>query len=84
VLGEADVYSGAVFAHPESTGLRHETLSVRLHQPSSCQLHSRQFADDCVNNRDDNSSSDEHNDVDVRNFYRRDDKRSIAFHADYR
>ena len=30
---------------PESTGLRHGSpLSVRLHQPSSCQLHSRQSA----------------------------------------
>jgi hypothetical protein len=48
---------------PESTGLLHESLPVWLHQPSSCHLHSRQFADDCNNERADNSS-DDHNDVD--------------------
>ncbi len=68
---------------PKSTGLCHDSLSVPLHQPSSCHLHSRQSADDCDNkrvddcdnnrvddcdiNRVDNSSSDEHNDVDDRN-----------------
>lgn len=45
---------------------------MRLLQPSSCQLRSRQSADDCDNNRVDNSSSDDHNDVDVLNFYQRD------------
>ncbi len=54
----------------KSTGLRHDSLSVLLHQPSSCQLYSRQSADDCDNKRADNSIGDEHNDV--RNFFSRD------------
>ena len=43
-----------------------------LFQPSSCQLHSRQSADDCDNKRVDNSDGDDHNDVDVRDCYCRD------------
>jgi hypothetical protein len=47
-------------------------------QPSSCQLHSCQSADDCDKKRDkkrvDNSSSDDHNDVDVNNSYWRNDR----------
>ena len=63
-------------------GLRHDSLYVPLLQPS-CQLHSRQFADDDDNKRVDNHSSggDEHNDVDVRGCYWR-DKRASVFHAD--
>jgi hypothetical protein len=59
---------------------------VPLLHPSSCHLHSRQFADDCDNKSVDNSSGDDHNDVDVRNCYRHDNfdlKRSIVFHDDY-
>ena len=39
-----------------------------LHQSSSC----HQFANDCDNKRVDNSNGDDHNDVDVRNCYCRD------------
>ncbi len=70
---------------PAFTGMRLESLSVPLLQPSSCRLHSRQFANDCDDKRVDNSSGDEHNDVDVRNCCWRDncpDKCASVFHAD--
>jgi hypothetical protein len=51
---------------------------VRLLQPSSCHLQSRQFADDCDNKIVANSSDDDHIDVVVNCFWRnnRDDNYS--------
>jgi hypothetical protein len=53
-------------------------------QPSSCQLHSRQSAD-YDNNRDDNSKTDDHNEIDACNCYWRDncdDNRAIVYADD--